>query len=482
MKLRWNAVAVGAGLAAAASVLVGLSHAHPLGDAPDTIGAGAGQPVGEPTSEDMRFARSLSRAFVGAVDRIEPSVVHIMTRVERPVLRYDLFGRRFRDTQVGEGLGTGVVARQDGYILTNNHVVEDATTVRVRLLDGREYDARVVGLDPATDLAVIKVDASGLAPIQLADSDDLQVGEIVLAVGSPFGFSSSVTHGIVSALGRTGLSRADADQFEDFIQTDAAINPGNSGGPLVNLEGGVVGINSAIFTRSGGSQGIGFAIPSNIAGNVLDSIIRRGRVERGWLGVEMRALSGNELAAAGVTAPGAVSVVHVVDDSPAQRAGLHEGDLIVGFDGRPVTDDRRLRTLIATARPGAPIGIDIVRNGSRRSIEARLADAAEATAAAVGGVVAEPLGLVVSDQSPAILRQLGYQRSPVDGVVVLSVLDGGPAQRAGLAPGDIIYRVGTVDVANDQELLGVLARSDVNDGVRVYLLRDRENRYVDVVR
>ncbi|MFG0242997.1 MAG: S1C family serine protease, partial [Phycisphaerales bacterium JB054] len=326
-------VAVGVVLCAG----LALGTMSPLG-----VSGAAAQPEREPLvvdsaqlQDDLHQARSLSRAFQHAASLVEDSVVHITTKSSR--VASDFFGRRVR--QQASGLGSGVVVSEDGYILTNNHVIEDATELMVRFAGGREYEATLVGGDALRDIAVLKVDATGLQPARFGSSESMEVGEWVLAIGSPFGFDRTVTAGIISAKGR-GLGIV-SDEFKDaeqFIQTDAAINPGNSGGALVDMKGRLVGINTAIFSRSGGSNGIGFAIPSNLAHFVAMAAEGDGIIRRPWLGAGVQAVSADIAEAMGLDRPRGVLVTSIAEDSPADRAGLKVGDLITRVGEANVAD------------------------------------------------------------------------------------------------------------------------------------------------
>ncbi len=301
-------------------------------------------------------------SYAEAARKALPSVVHIYTSkevkaprhpfAEDPVFRY-FFGDRFGGPQRQSGLGSGVIVSPDGYILTNNHVVENMDEIEVATNDGRRFSARVVGLDPETDLAVLQVKADGRLPaVTFAPTESLRVGDIVLAIGNPFGVGQTVTHGIVSALGRTQLG---INTFENFIQTDAAINPGNSGGALTDSAGNLVGINTAIYSRSGGSLGIGFAIPVSIARSVMEQIIRTGAVTRGWIGVEAQEIT-PELAESFrlPNSEGAI-IAGVMRGSPADRAGIRPGDVLVAVGGKPVKDPQGMLELIAGLTPGSTV-------------------------------------------------------------------------------------------------------------------------------
>ncbi|MDX9911699.1 MAG: trypsin-like peptidase domain-containing protein [Phycisphaerales bacterium] len=415
--------------------------------APHALANGPAQPTDNSrhnhtiTNDHARQAADdISLAFEHAAGVIGPSVVHVTTQSERTVITRDGLGRTMPRRQQASGLGSGVVISADGYILTNNHVVEDATQLVAVTADGVERPASIIGADPATDVAVIKIDATGLTAAEFADSDQLRIGQWIIAAGSPFGLSNTVTAGIISAKGRTGLGgRMDGDRYEDFLQTDAAINPGNSGGPMVDLDGRIVGINTAIFSRSGGSNGIGFAIPSNIAHNVANALIQTGRVSRGYHGIEMQTHSPDRARDLGIAS--GVLVARVADDTPAQRAGLRTGDVILRLDDRPTPDDTRLRNAIALRTPGQDVTLDVLRDGQTVSLRASLADLGEASGRSVAqefdGIYLDDLGLTVADASDALLRKLGY-RGGVDAAVIVYVDPDGSASRSGLNVGDLV--------------------------------------------
>ncbi len=346
------------------------------------------------------------------------------------------------------GLGSGVIVRADGYIVTNNHVVEGAEELQVQLLGGDVYDAEVVGSDAFTDLAVVKIDATGLTAISIAEGAPLRVGQFVLAFGSPLTaeLDNTVTSGIVSAVGRFS---ATGESVQNYIQTDAAINPGNSGGPLVDLDGQLVGINTAIFTRTGGYQGIGFAIPASTVRYVLDQLIESGRVDRAQLGVQYGAATPALIEALGLPR-GAAQVGQVVEGSAADRAGIEEGDVIVAVDGRPLRNALQLSTLIGSRRPGDEVDITVVRDGQERSFEVTLQapEAAEDEASreaadppAAEGALATELGFEYGDLTPQVRQRLGVQPG-LQGVVVQQVDPASDAYReANLRPGQIIVEV-----------------------------------------
>jgi len=326
-------------------------------------------------------------SYAEAVQRVGPGVVTIRAarrvRAPRqhpffndPALR-DLFGRMFGGAQsrgpaVQMGLGSGVIVQPNGTILTNHHLVDGAEAIQVELTNNRTFDAKVIGSDPPSDLAVLQIAAKELDALTLGDSDRVRVGDVVLAVGNPLGIGQTVTAGIISAKGRsTGLSDG---SFEDFLQTDAPINQGNSGGALVNTNGELIGINSQILSTSGGSIGIGFAIPSNMARNVMEQLIANGKVHRGQLGVMIEPVPPDKAASLGLKQPGGVLIAAVPPNSPAARAGLRKGDVVTAFQGQPITDGNTLRNRVASTRPGTTVKLTISRDKREQDIEATLGE------------------------------------------------------------------------------------------------------------
>ena len=313
-------------------------------------------------------------SYAQAVQRASPAVVNIYTTKQivssgRSILNNRILRRFFGERrqprlQTQTSLGSGVIMSMQGYILTNYHVIENADEIKVLLADGNTVSANVLGADPETDLAVLTIDVENLPTAVISDSKNLQVGDVVLAIGNPYGFGKTVTQGIISA---TGRDRVGINTFENFIQTDAAINPGNSGGALVNAYGELVGINTAIFSNSGGSQGIGFAIPVGLARDVMTQIIEHGRVIRGWLGLELQNISPQLAESFGLGNISGVLVAGVVRNSPAYTAGIRPGDIILQFDGRKVLDARSIQNEIASRKPGKVITIDGLRKGVRYS-------------------------------------------------------------------------------------------------------------------
>jgi len=431
--------------------------------------------------EDLAFATSLSRVFRHASTAIKPSVVHIQ-RVRRVTqVRRDMFGRIVdrEDAEMPSGVGSGVIVTEDGYALTNHHVIAGADEVRVTLADGTEVPADVVGSDPGTDLAVLKLQADGLTPARLADSDALQVGDWVVAVGSPFGLDHTVTAGIVSAKGRQGLGprTGRVDRFEEFIQTDAAINPGNSGGPLVNLRGEVVGINSMIASSSGGSNGVGFAIPSAIAVSVFNNIRENGRLEQGYLGIEL-SNSAEVAAQTGRDLPEGAFVEVVIDGSPADEAGLRPGDVIVAINGRRTQNFNRLRNQIGLTPPGTPVTLRVSRDGrelelaaevtSMRRLHAlrRQADREALERAIESRSVEAPTlgvrGVSIDEGVPSMWRGM-----PEAGVLVVQVEPDSPASVLNLRTGDVIIAIDDRVVETTDQLLTAMREADLRRGVTV---------------
>jgi len=424
------------------------------------VGPPASAEADEAIAEQLHHARSLSTAFRWVSQRIAPSVVSIDTltrdRPARGAAPDDDVHRFFnrpgnpREPRERRGQGTGVLISADGHIVTNNHVIADATTIRVRLHDGRNYDATLVGADPDTDLAVIRIEAHDIEPARFGDSDALEVGEWVLAIGTPFGLDQTVTAGIVSAKGRAGMRLAN---YEDFIQTDAAINPGNSGGPLVDLNGRVIGINTAITTRTGGSMGIGFAIPSRMVQQVADGLIDRGSISRGWLGVSMQPLTEQLAASLGHTAVGGVLITEALRSGPAERAGLRSGDIVTRIARRATPDTETLRRVVAEQSPGSTVEVEYSRDGELATTSVLLADREDMLAAGMarmGDLAARRLGVEVERFTPDIAAEIGTRHRP--GVIVRTVMPDSPAAAIGIQPGDVICQVGRGIVATPADL------------------------------
>jgi serine protease Do len=444
--------------------------------------------------------RQTGKAFAAVARSVSPSVVSIQVEANASASRGgeraspfgevwpfgdDLFERFFgepmphggRPEQVPEARpretinASGFVFATDGkssdgktYILTNNHVVENASNIQVRLRDGREFEARITGTDPQSDVAVIEIDAGGLRPLPLGDSSKLEVGEWVLAIGSPFGLSHTLTVGVVSATRRTSLGIAD---YEDFIQTDAAINPGNSGGPLVNLDGEAVGMNTAIFTRSGGYMGLGFAIPINLAKSVAQQLIKKGEVTRGYLGIVIQTLTPELAESFGLEQTRGILIAQVADGSPAARAGLQQGDVIVAYRGKPVTDIGEFRNRVALTAPVSTETLTVIRGGERRTLDVVIGRFSQAEAMARGQAQSsEELGLTVQTLTPELADQ--FELSEREGVVVTRVEPGSIAAASGIEPGVLILQVDRQPVTTAAQFKRAVRES--SDDKRVLLL------------
>ncbi|HKY33062.1 MAG TPA: Do family serine endopeptidase [Candidatus Polarisedimenticolia bacterium] len=422
-------------------------------------------------------------AFTEVVQAVLPSVVTVRSQRTVEVSRLPSFfhpffdepgeppggGRGRTERRLQRGLGSGVVVDERGYILTNNHVVEDSSKIEVVLAQGRTVPARIRGTDPQTDLAVLEIEAADLTPLTMGSSGELQVGEWVLAVGNPFAeqLAHTVTAGIVSAKGRSNIRLA---EIEDFIQTDAAINPGNSGGALVDARGRLVGINTAIASGTGSFQGIGFAIPVDMAREIMQHLIESGRVVRGYLGVVIQNLTPEMARAGGIQAEKGAIVAEVEEGGPAADAGLRQGDVVTAIDGTEVSDSTQLRNVIASSPPGTKVRLSVERNGRSTTLAATLGEkpAAPRRAQAPSAGSEEGLGLALRDLRPPLDEQLGMRGER--GVVVQDVEPGSAADEAGLQPGDVIKEVNRRSVASVAEFREALARGR-RTGVSLFLVR-----------
>ncbi len=418
-------------------------------------------------SQSIDALRKMGRAFASIADSASPAVVGVQaTRTVRSrglsrdrsyadpfeddLFRFFFGPRRSPRREEPEARqvaqGSGFIISPDGYILTNNHLVGEAETVTVQLADGRKVTAEIVGADPETDVAVVKIDRTGLPHIELADSNVLEVGEWVIAIGNPFGLSHTVTAGIVSAKGRSRIGVAD---YEDFIQTDAAINMGNSGGPLLNLDGKAVGINTAII-GPGGNVGIGLAIPSNMARDIYMQLKESGEVVRGFLGVSLADLEPGMGEYFNVDDDRGVVIVTVVEDSAAERAGIQPDDVVVEFEGEPVTSMNEFRNRVAMHKPGSRVRIVVMREGKRQALTAVLDALPESRRVASGSrEVQETLGMTLQTLTDELAARLGYEG--LAGVVVMEVRPGSPAADAGIRAGTLIMEVNRTPVRNVRE-------------------------------
>jgi serine protease Do len=440
--------------------------------------------------------RDLSEAFVDIAAEIKPAVVTVSTErtvavgqspFASPFEGSDLFDFFFGQRGRGEnphqqeyrqrGLGSGVVVTARGDILTNHHVIANADSIYVTTYDGRRLDAEVVGSDAKTDLAVIKVKSDGLNYMEMGNSDSLQVGEMVLAIGSPMSenLALTVTQGIVSAKGRSNIGLA---QYEDFIQTDAAINPGNSGGPLVNLDGKLIGINTAIISQSGGSQGIGFAVPSSMAVGVMNQLISNGKVVRGWLGVYVQDVTEAIANAIGLDQPRGAIVSDVVKDSPAQTAGLKVGDVITQIDGQELSNASDLSNRIASTTPGTDVEITLLRDGKEQTVSVKLGELpSEEQPLAARTDVEQELGFSVETLTKDQADRMGL-KADVTGVLVTAIDAMGVAYRNGLRQGDVITSVDRQDVSSADEFNNIVAAKNKGDSILLRVRRQGRSLFI----
>jgi serine protease Do len=416
-------------------------------------------------------------SFAEVVSRVSPSVVKIVTQArdqrestegaapfgsDDPLLR-QFFGGRAPELRHGpeSGLGSGVIISTDGYIVTNNHVVDGADMLTVTLSDGREFPAKVVGRDPLTDIAVVKIDATGLPAITFTDSGKTQVGDRVLAIGNPFGIGETVTSGIVSATGRQVGILADVKGYENFILTDAAINPGNSGGALVDIDGRLVGINTAILSHSGGFQGVGLAVPADMVGQVTGELVEHGAVLRGYLGVNIQNITPALADSFGLQSRDGALVAEVLPNGPAGKAGVESGDVITAINGAKVIDTNKVQMAIADLAPGSKIGLDILRNGQVMHLAATVAERPDPSGAASvasdrdQGVLN---GVAVGDLDQDTRQQASVPQN-IEGAVITNVDPDSAAARAGLQPGDVILEINRQRVHNAQDAVDLSAKA-----------------------
>ncbi|MDH5528157.1 MAG: DegQ family serine endoprotease [Nitrospirota bacterium] len=438
---------------------------------------------------------AISRTFVEIAEQVTPAVVGISTVsvvseggetpfFSDPYFRW-FFGDRTphpRDHEE-EGLGSGVLVSPDGLILTNAHVVDGADHIRVTLVDRRAFKATVVGVDKKTDLAVLRIDGENLPWAQFGDSSGLRAGEVVLAIGNPFGLSRTVTMGIVSAVGRQAVGITD---YEDFIQTDAAINPGNSGGAMVNTRGELIGINTAIFTQSGGYEGIGFAIPADLARNVMKSLVEKGRVVRGWLGVSIQEVTAELADQFGLDSPRGALVTDVFKDSPAERAGVMRGDVILSVGGKEISKLTELRLLVAATEVGSKVELQVQRDGRVKRMHVVLGEFPEesATAKAQPGKP-EPRfdnvfgGIEAADLDRELARRFQVEAKG-SGVMVVDVDPGSAASRAGLIPGDMILEIDRQEVTGMADYRRIAGKVGPKQRVLVLISRRGQTLFVGI--
>ncbi|MBI3456541.1 MAG: DegQ family serine endoprotease [Candidatus Rokubacteria bacterium] len=412
------------------------------------------RPVAGQAPDWVQLAKALKPAVVNiSAKRVQEATPPMPSVPGNPPLDEffkQFFGRMPRHTV--RSLGSGFIISPDGHIVTNNHVVDEATEIMVKLGDGREFPAKVVGRDPKTDIALLKIDATGLPVIPLGDSAQLQVGEPVMAIGNPFGLEQTVTTGIVSATGRV----IGEGPYDDFIQTDASINPGNSGGPLISAQGQAIGINAAIVSQSGGSIGIGFAIPINVAKWVVPQLAETGHVVRGWLGVTIQPLTAALAKSFNLPNTHGALVASVLDGSPASQAGLKAGDVITEYDGREVARTEELPRAVAQTPVGREVPLTVVRDGKTVTLTAKIVQLPESEARPAGESSGSPtLGLAVQSVTPEVAKEFGL--SDRRGVLVRGVRDDSPAASAGLRPGDVIVEMDRHSIRSVEDMKRVMA-------------------------
>lgn len=435
-------------------------------------------------------------SYHDAVKNIKDSVVNISTqkKVEanaqanpfnNPLFKNNpffeqFFGGRFEELfpvpkdRIERSLGSGVIVSQDGYIITNNHVIDGADTVMVSIPGvAKEYEAKVVGKDPRSDIAVIKIDAKNLSAVLFADSSNLKEGDLVFAIGNPFGVGESITQGIISALNKSGVG---INEYENFIQTDAPINPGNSGGALVDSRGALVGINTAIISRSGGNVGIGFAIPSNMVKQIAAQLIEKGKIERGYVGVTIQDL--NEDLKSFYNKDSGAIVTSIVKESPADKAGLKRGDLVVAVDGQNVKDSSELKNLIGSLAPGKTARLTIIRDGKEQTVNVKLAELEESVANETGvsqdGTTFNYKGVSFANIDDALRQRFGMPQN-INGVTVVETKESDPK---GIAVGDVVLQVESTPVKNIAELKSALDSYKDLQKKRVYIIRKGANLIV----
>ncbi|NND89374.1 MAG: DegQ family serine endoprotease [Granulosicoccus sp.] len=375
----------------------------------------------------------------------------------------------------GVGFGSGFIISDDGYIITNAHVVNDATEIRVGLIDRREFPATLVGSDPASDIALLKIDASGLPVVEIGDSDALKVGEWVLAIGSPFGFEHTATQGIVSALARS----LPDDTYVPFIQTDVAVNPGNSGGPLFNTSGEVVGVNSQIYSRSGGYQGLSFSIPINVAMSIADQLREKGYATRGWLGVAIQNVDQALAESFGLEKPEGALVAQVTADSPADKAGVASGDIILEFNGQPVGYSSALPPLVGAVMPGKTVSVQVLRDGKPKTLDVTIEALDEGRKISSMSIPTDPvsesrLGVKVAEVPDELAERMGIS----GGVVVAKIAPDGPAAKAGIREGDVILSFNREEIDDVRELEELVDDAPADKSIPVLVQRERSPMFL----
>lgn len=434
------------------------------------------------SEEELAKVEELNDIFAKVAQQVKPSVVNIRTEkmVKIPTAPFEYFDELFKrffgepfewsppEEGIERSLGSGVIVSEDGYIVTNYHVIRNhPDEIWVTLADERKFKAEVVGSDPETDLAVLKIDAKGLPAIKMGDSDRVREGEWVLAIGNPFGLGHTITAGIVSAKGKSlGLA-----EIENYIQTDAPINPGNSGGALINLKGELIGINTAIVSTSRGYEGIGFAIPVNIVKQVIKSIIEKGEVVRGYLGVLIGKVDSDLARKLGLEKPMGAVVSKVYKDSPADKAGIKRGDVILKYGGKEVEGPSDLQEMVVTTEPGRKVELEIWRNGGRRTVEVKIGKRpVKASEAGTEVEKEEWVGITVQELTPDLARRFGY-REDLKGIIITHVRPGSPAYNKGLRRGDVIREINGREIESIEDYREVLRKTKPEEGLLLWVHR-----------
>jgi serine protease Do len=469
-----------------AVLVLGISFSGAVIDRQDALAA-------SPSISDKSITvlNDTGEALAEIAAAVKPSIVNISTTrtvkmsggmdpfFEDPFFRR-FFGDKFGHQQPRErksaGLGSGVIVSDDGLIITNYHVVKDADEIKVLLSDNREFVGKVIGSDPKTELSVVKIEAKDLPTLPWGDSDALKVGEIVLAVGNPYGLNQTVTMGIVSAVGRANVGIAD---YEDFIQTDAAINPGNSGGALVNARGELIGINTAIFSTTGGYQGIGFAIPSNMIKSIMKSLVEKGKVVRGWLGVSIQKITPELASQLNLKNDSGALVSDVVENSPAEKAGLKRGDVIVAYDGKKTDEPYVLRNMVANSTPGEEHSMTVIRENQKLELKVTIGELPVEMQAVESGEFQNVLrGIGVQDVTPEIAKKMNIPER-IKGVIVTDV-DETSAAYGILAQGDVIQEINRKKIANVDDYKAVVSKVRKDEGVLLLIYRNGASIFVTI--
>ncbi len=475
-----------AGMFAIAGIIIGLGISTSL-----NLSSMATSEQPTISKESIDVLSKVDQAMAEVVAVVKPTVVNISSTysiqargTQHPFFNDPLFRRFFGEEFNGlqkprefkqSSLGSGVIVEKNGYILTNNHVIKDADEIKIRLSDKREFKGKVIGTDPKTDLAIIRIDAHNLPVIKIGDSSKMKVGETVLAVGNPFGLSQTVTSGIVSAIGRANVGITD---YEDFIQTDAAINPGNSGGALVNIRGELIGINTAIFSTSGGYQGVGFAIPSDLAKVVMNSLIKSGKVVRGWLGVSIQPVTSEIAKQFGLKEEKGALVGDVTEGSPAEKAGIQRGDVIIEYDGKEVPDPTALRNMVAGTSPHQMVAIKIQREGKLKTVNSAIGElpvSLQKMSKAYDNLLRD---IHVEDVTPEMKKRLNMPKRMV-GVIVTGVGSGSPAASI-LGQYDVILEINKKKIWSLKDYERVVSKIQSGEDILLLIFRAGSTIYLTI--